>query len=236
MRKLALALLMVFVMSATVFAAGDWTAVRTDQAPVIDCEFDDVWSKAVEYVIDESIVDKGGTRIAREVNPGKLAAGYFYLLWDDENLYLYAKIVDDDIRFSRRDGQPLNGHTDAIQLCFEPMARRLTNNMFLYILDFCLSVDGEPINFEHFKFNSPVRDIAMAGKITDEGWEFEAAIPWTIWGRMEEVKVGAEYPFGIIILDSGEGSGNVWDLLMDFGAGENLVGSPSAYNSLVLVE
>ncbi len=238
-KSIIVAFVLVLILSCGVVAGPpEWTAVKTDVAPIIDGNFDDLWEKADEYVLGPDIVFNGGTVIVVN-HTTQQPTGKFYLLWDKEALYLYAYVVDKDIYFGRNEGVGLNSQMDGIQLCIEPEGNRATDNSYAYIIDMVPDTKGNkgPATWEHWQIKGVAEDIQIAGgRVAKDAYVIEAAIPWSILNNnAQDVEVGTKYPFGMIIMNTSPFV-NVHTLLMDYGDGENVIGNPSAWNTMTLVD
>ena len=253
MKKIIFTLIIIMMLSGVVLAVPEWEAVRTDEAPTINAEFEEIWSKATVFELSQDIVDQGGTILVID-EKDVLSRAEIYLLWDQDNLYLYAKVEDQDPYFSKEYGEMLNSGTDAIQLCIEPINKRLDNNNLAFIFDLTADSadDSGALVWEHWQFGSNVDEIIIEGKVTDNGYEIEAAIPWDILNYEDyeitdvsqveaimnydlKVEVGTEFPFGMTLLDASVQQA-VHTLLFDFGDGEMVIGQPLHWNTLTLVE
>lgn len=238
MRKVVLLTIALVLISASYCMAVDkWVAVKTNTPPAIDAEFDAVWQNAAEFSIDDNTAKSGGTRLVLlSLSNYKNPTGKFYLLWDDNNLYFYAKVTDPSVYFGRKLGQPLNAANDTVQMCFDPTNQRKSDSAGAYIIDMGAgsSDNSGPAIWEHWNIKGVPGQVAIAGKVLRDGYEIEAAFSWSMFADLVQPTVGQEYPFGVIIMDSAPMG--VVSMLMDYGSGANVIGQPMKWNTLTLSE
>ncbi len=76
----------------------------TDSAPIIDGDFDDVWNKSLEYSLTKLEGDPVPLSSTIYTTWDDHLAS-FWCLWDDNNFYLFVKVVDEELDASNR-GEP----------------------------------------------------------------------------------------------------------------------------------
>ncbi len=221
-------LLVSLIATGAMAASPEWVAVKTDTPPTINADFsDEAWQSANEFVLDKALVETAGTVIWRGGAPTQLNnSGRFYLLWDQDFLYLYAKVQDHDVFTGRELGQPLNNGTDGLQIVMHPTTVR-------WIIDITPGQLNEdtPLMWEHWQVLGNILDVDVASKITEEGYEIEVAFPWSLFNATEQIKAGYQFPFGMIIQEHQDNY-----LMMDFGQGDRVIGNASRWNTLTLGE
>lgn len=222
-------LVLVSLISTGAFAASpEWVAVKTDTPPTIDADFsDEVWQTATEFVLNNELVESAGTVIWRGGSQTEINnSGSFYLLWDKDFLYLYAKVQDNDVFTGRALGEPLNSGTDGLQIVMHPTDAR-------WIIDITPGqlTENTPLIWEHWNIVGNILDVDVAAKITEEGYEIEVAFPWSMFHAAQEIKTDYAFPFGMIIQEYQDDY-----LMMDFGEGDRVIGNASRWNTLSLVE
>lgn len=94
MRFMALSAAVLLTLSGTCLASAEgesFLRVATAAAgtPTIDGTMDEVWKSATEYETTEDRLFMEGNE-----NFGKAAKGKFRVLWDSQNLYVYAQVTD----------------------------------------------------------------------------------------------------------------------------------------------
>ncbi|MCD9022487.1 discoidin domain-containing protein [Cohnella silvisoli] len=215
-----------------------WQAEYTSSAPDIDGQLaDPVWEKALVHVVSQANVVRGeGTWIEVAANPKSPNQGEYRLLWDANRLYLSAKVKDADAHFGASKGEQLNALTDALQVVLDPLNTKRENSVDdAYIIDLVpATLQGVASAYEHWQYNSAVDAIDIKGAVTGDGYTIEAALPWSMFHNgTVDIRKDSKMGFGIIQLDV-SAQGATQELLMDFGAGNNEIGNPSRWNSLVL--
>lgn len=229
-RSLVLSLIFVLALGTAVFAQPQYTAVYG--TPVIDGIMDDVWLSApvVELTMDnyESI---GGSYVAR--GPGGFAAGaQFRVMWDEENLYLFADVADRDGRFDANPGANFI-RNDLIQVCIKPdpsVAKGEGRFIFDIIAD---SNVGTPLVYENWMMPGNV-DLPVGGLTFFGGYTIEVAFPWSILNP-PAVEEGVSFPFGPFLLDAdkyGERKG----FLFAWPGGDGGIGDEDQWNTVTLVK
>ena len=195
-------LMLAMVLSVGISADGWSDEVMCNAAygtPVIDGNVAD-WAKAesLKITLDDPVVNKYGMYQGNWQDAGKRDSKDFATdiryMWDEDNLYIYEKRVDDDVL--------LTGSSD------KPWASADGNLIFLMVGDCGSEINAEGwshhifyiagngnggeggqasvrINNRKAKSSKTVKydDIKIASKKTSDGWVTEMAIPWSIFQK-----------------------------------------------------
>lgn len=229
-RILALSLILVLAISAAALAKPEFTAVYG--TPVIDGILDEVWKNApvVELTMDnyEAI---GGSYVAR--GPGGFAAGgRFRVMWDEENLYLFADIADRDGSFNASPGANFI-RNDLIQVCIKPDPS-VENGQGRFIFDIIATSNvGTPLVWENWTIPGNV-DLPIAGLTFFGGYTIEVAFPWEIL-QPAAVAEGVSFPFGPFILDA-TSDGERKGFLFPWPDGNDGIGNEDSWTVVTLVK
>ena len=155
--------------------------VKTETAPVIDGEFDEIWNSAVKNDLGKTIY----------VNPGpdsQLAANY-RMLWDARNLYILIDVID---------SSPMTSQTwqfnDGIELYLDASGSRpayFGDLQYQFGLLWNTNPAAAICVQQHGR---SVHAIQTGLKNTETGYRFEFAFPWSEFGAVpaEGTRIGVE--------------------------------------------
>ncbi|MFZ5988734.1 MAG: sugar-binding protein [Bacillota bacterium] len=130
--------------------------------PSIDGNMDSAWHSIPSYTL--------GRKVIGSPAPSDLS-GSFKLAWDDDNLYVFADIVDDKV-------VSVSGGSDSIELFFDSdnsRRRSYDSNDFQFVFKYGKDTVVET---KHAASN----DIKYKSVKTDRGYAIEACIPWSVLG------------------------------------------------------
>jgi len=237
-------LVLVFSISLTA-AAYEREAVMVDTPPVIDGTLDDIWGISAPFALnDYTWKYAGGTSIARlsgwaEGKDPLARWARVHILWDEDNLYVGARISDGILEFKATQGSPLNGQ-DTLQVTLDPKMSCKADVSEGFIFDFSVPTSmetGPALWYEHWQYGDAPASLGLeaACSVDESGWTVEAAIPWSALKGWIKPEVGARLGFGLLLLDFDK-TGGPTELITDFGNGQNTIGSASSWNTLVLVD
>lgn len=236
MYKIINSVCIVILAAASLSVAVDYQVPVSSIAPIIDGnslpnEWDNALSVDVSY---PDLVASGGTSYIGEPAHDDLSANV-KMLWDKDNLYVFARIFDNDNVWRKSYPGPYNG-----QDCFQ-MAFNLNNDQSAVfpgsgttIFDFAAdTADGMGASaYSHSDFL--VKDIVLASKELEDGWQIEIAIPWV------DTFGGFAYPgnrhgFGILLVDFDGGDTSATNFIFDFGSGQNTISDVTTWNTITLI-
>jgi len=169
-------------------------AVKIESSPKIDGIFEDLWKLAIENKVTEDMNVPGFTKVDKKK---QILHSNFYALWDNEYLYLYAKVYDEYlvINIAPTDIGAFY-RTDSIEFYLNPLVAGSNAGIFkIAILPFdttgnVQAVRHEDANPGDIKVVAP--EVKVASKRTDYGYDIEVAIPWKYLGVIpkEGIKIG----------------------------------------------
>jgi len=141
-----------------------------DVAPKIDGDPGDlIWLKAPTY----------GNFIQFEPAPGKACSQktYFKLMYDDNAIYVYARMVDSAENILKELAQrDQYNNTDFIGFIFDPYAAG-TNGFGFYVTPRNLQLDAKYVLLDEDESWDAIWDSAV--QMTDDGWQAEMRIPFS---------------------------------------------------------
>jgi hypothetical protein len=145
--------------------------LRTETPPVIDADFEEVWERAVEHPLMNSVVPHGD---AFKIESPEDFSASWWGLWDDNHVYFFFD-VKDDIRIL--DSGHEDWQDDALRTWMTPDNNR--NRTW---------DDPNDFNYECPRdkpaFSPPHWDLQVisARKEQDYGWSFEIQMSYSDWG------------------------------------------------------
>ncbi len=166
-------------------------------SPVIDgvINADEGWSNMVS-------IEKENLILTSATIPTSIPTGEFSFAWDDDHLYFYTEVFDNEFHYSNGINKDIifteyNGRTDipdnnpgwngdVVALELDPLYllvndAGLTRQDMSAWLCFGLFEDGHVGAYISNRIGEDVTaEITAAGTVTDTGWLFEAAIPWDV--------------------------------------------------------
>lgn len=193
-------LTLVFILSlATVAFAEDFIAQYTEVAPVMDGLLDDVWADAPVFELTmDNYEEIGGSYASR--GPGGFDAGVqFRVMWDDENLYLFADVADLDGTYNANVGSNFINN-NCLQVTIRPGSEEAADDFIFDLI--ASSNDGTPLVWENWVYPGNV-DLPIGGQVFFGGWTIEVAFPWDILNP-EAVGEGVTFPFGPFLIDASD--------------------------------
>jgi len=215
-------------------SAGEW-----DGAVEIDMSYPALLNPPLE----------GGSLIAAPTSATDLDVTWS-MMWDSSNLYLAARVTDQDyVPVSDLAGNAHNGG-DCMQLCFNPNADPAgvfadPGPSEAAIWDFVPdTTDNGADAFIHGGAGTgPVTALAIDGSFTGDGiftpkgYIVEVALPWaTVMAPVDtsySPTAGDVHGIGFLAVD--RDNDDSLSLILDFGSGANVIGTPSAWNKVTLV-
>lgn len=240
---LVLTCMLLAIMCIPALAAEELQVGKAVVLPAIDGNLGDVeWKDAKIYRIDVETANKVGFNANLSMSNDGIAQADVFSMWDQKGLYGAAIVKDPNVVYSPMNaGEALNV-CDGIQLLFDPMNAKNGGVDIAYIFDFVpasgADQKGPAIWFEHWQYNAMDNNagIQVAGKIVDGGYELEWFIPWTALQTNDEkidVKAGTKIGYGMILMDF-SGKDALKELIVTFGEGQNMIGAPAGYQTIVL--
>jgi hypothetical protein len=216
----------------------NYTAPITSDVPVIDGDISSQWSDAMSFTMAyPDIISSPNEGSVREYVPDNAAdlSAVVYLKWDNQNLYVAARVYDQSLSFLQFYPGPYNSQ-DIFQMCFNllnnPAAVSLQNAP---IYDFAISDanDTGPYIYKHEGSLYSLPNAVIGGVILADGYTLEVKIPWSDFDGYQPTP-GDIHGIGFITVDYDQ---NFYDTTMfDYGkngtTGINIV---SGWNTLTLV-
>ncbi|MFI4911384.1 MAG: sugar-binding protein [Sedimentisphaeraceae bacterium JB056] len=215
-------------------AAVDYQVPLTFTAPVVDGnslpgEWDGSLDVSIAY---PGIVSAGGADITGSSPAASDCSADVKMLWDADNLYVYVRVYDEDMTFSKNYPGPYNG-----QDCFQVAFNLLDNSEAIFledapIYDFSANTADEvgASVAIHGIFN--VDNLTVAGKEFEDGWQMEIAIPWNTYQHFAHP--GDRHGLGLLLVDY-DGDSPVENFLTDYGNGENTIDDITTWNTITLI-
>lgn len=158
-------------------------APRTDEPIVIDGDLTE-WEDVPATLVDEDMnVPAGG--IMRVDKTRQILHSYFYAMWDDENLYLAARVHDEYVVINiEPTDRGAYYRTDSIEFYIDPGRADSEKGLFkLAMIPF--DTEGNPQAVRH--------EDADPGPITEVAPEVEIASMRTAYGYDVEIKIPLKY-------------------------------------------
>ena len=155
-----------------------FTAIAKKGTPVVDGVEDDIWKNAPDIDISVYVLGKGSTGVGK-------------VLWDENNLYLFIKVKDNNLSKKNSDAY----QQDSVEIFIDEK----NNKSVEYMKD-----DTQyRINYENeFSFLGNPSKIKSTSVITKDGYNIEVMIPFqTIKGK-SGIKIGFDLQIND---DSGSG-------------------------------
>lgn len=227
-------LILIIIAACTISLAVDYQVPFAAVAPVIDAnDLAGEWDGAVSIDISyPEILAAGGSSITGTPTHTDLS-GNVKMLWDADNLYVYVRVYDDNMTFTKSYPGPYNG-----QDCFQ-VAFNVLNNSSAVVLEDAAIYDftaqtaggtGASV-YCHGVYN--VSKLTVAGKQFADGWQMEIAIPWYATYHRYAYP-GDRHGLGLLLVDY-DGGTTLTNFLADFGGGENTISDAATWNTITLV-
>lgn len=234
MNKMIYAIIMLAAVS--VFARIDYMIPYNVVTPQIDGvlqsgEWDDALAVPVGY--DAFVTNGEGTDLLNSTPSASDISATYYFKWDETYLYMAFAVVDDTLVWRNNYPGPYNGQ-DVVQICFNPndnAAATFTSDAWI------LDVAAETANaygadiYRH-TMDLPVDPNLVVSEIGD-GYVIEAAVEWQ-YLIYRDAAAGDSHGLGLMIVDVDATSAE--SLLTDFGDGQNVIATPTAWNRMYLVD
>ncbi len=186
--SLAMAILVNFgLTSKAVWAASEQAAIcrKTDSKITVDGDLKD-WGKAVPAYVTKftSHIEKG------EVKDDSDFSMVFYTLYDDENFYFAALVIDDDV-ITKNTGADI-WQDDCIEIWLDDAHDSTTPVMFAeddYQIGFSPQSDGRK-STESYVWRNPdpepvMKSMKVASSLTGKGYIIEASIPIKVLNELD---------------------------------------------------
>ncbi len=199
MKKQILAILVtltfVLLFMPAVSAQENYSIPMAVTAPVIDGVIgSDEWNGALSVGVAS---DQLGWVLPQADGMSIGAGSFVAFMWDSDNLYCAANIIDATVGTQPVSGGPLNSG-DGVQLCFYTDETASngdgTTNMFWDFLP--KTGDGDTStaeSYEHFTFMSTL-DLPIKSTVNANGnYTLEWAIPWSLFAEANENGYGVTY-------------------------------------------
>ena len=160
-------------------------------------------------------------------------SGDIYVKWDEQYLYIAARVYDDNLQWLQNSPGPFN-YQDAFQVCLNP-GQNPSATIFVDapIYDIVPQDAGGngPGLYKHSGNYMSLPSALVGGQIYSDGYGLEVAMPWS------ELDIsplpGQPHGIGFILVDYDESQGGAADTLMkDF---DGSIGVPSNWNTAILV-
>ena len=187
---------------------------KTDVPPVIDGVAEDVWNKAEKLYANNVLTGAGG-------NGDEKCSGSVQLLWDDNNIYAFCDIFDDQLVHNGGDVY----EDDNVELYFDCNNSKGSS----YDSDdvqLSFNYDSETVATIPSGYN--VKNIKFVVEPSANGYTVEACIPWSTI-KCKELKSDMKIGFDFMINDDDDGnsrdnkiswnatSDNAWQTAFAFG-------------------
>ncbi len=153
-------------------------AFRTDIAPVIDGNIDDVWDAATAYDIN-TFIQTGGNAFSPPANAADLS-GTFKALWDAEKLYLLLEVMDDTIKETNLNSFEFYISTNYTRLPGQwanPGYNGISDLQIIVPLDTKLPIHGL-YSLDLASNGSRVAGMNVSVVMTDSGYRAEISLTW----------------------------------------------------------
>lgn len=196
-------------------------------------EWDDALSVAVSY--EDFVINGSGADILGSAPASSDISGTYYFKWDETYLYMAFDVTDETLIWRNNYPGSYNGQ-DAVQVCFNPFddpdAVFMTDG---WIFDFAAET-GDSYGPDVYRHNGDifVDPNMIASTLEADGYVMEVALAWKDISSDINAKAGDYHGFGLMILDLD--SDTAESLLCDFGEGSDVIGNPSQWNILHLVD
>jgi len=171
------------------FASPDETIQQTAQAPIIDGAIEAIWGDVTRFPI--AVLQEGSTSGPDD------SSGYWYGMYDSDNLYFAVEIIDDYLTSS---AGAQEWRSDRIEVFFnmdnaKPAGNARVGDNYQYAFNWHKpsATYGSP--------NANWTGVSWAQSDTDHGYLVEAAIPWSSLG-INAPSVGFSFGFDIVINDT----------------------------------
>jgi len=242
--KRYISLIVVLTVSHLAVATITYTARNTAVLPtidgILDCgEWDDATTILMVYPNIVTAPKEGSLVINNAPNPGSAdCSGTWYVKWDNQYVYIACRVYDNVFKWLQSTPGPYNGQ-DAVQLCFnlgnDPCAvfvdGKGTKTVIFDIVPQTSSGTGPSI-FRHGDVLPVDADCAVNGQILSDGYIVEAKIAWSLFDAVYSPQIGDAHGIGLMFVDFDSFAPRT--LMTDFGNGQNVIGTPSKWNKLIL--
>lgn len=175
-KKIMVAMLLVLLL-ASLAMAKQLTAVRAPKAMVIDGKLTE-WENAKKHVIK---IDSPAYIVAGDVSEyegPKDMQGLFYVMYDDEYLYVAAQITDEAIYVDFTGAYLFQSDGIQIFVSFEDFGTgRTSYSVHDFQFGFAPGLDGMLPEFNTWNNSFKFSDLQYESTITEDGYIIEVAIP-----------------------------------------------------------
>lgn len=239
--------------------AGDsyaWSPLvnKASIAPTIDGKMDpSEWLTQRVDMNANTMALYGGGKTTENVIGDEDLSGTFWFMWDDNGLYIAAKVRDNKIEYWKNQGERLNG-TDIIQLCLDPLYLRLDNNVSsggVTIHDFAPGQKDDhntAAYWQHWPNDNEdgsqlYPNAKYASSRTNDGYIIEVELPWSDFPVGTTATAGTKMGYLSLLLDTDSPAtatdAVVHSLWYNSGNGDNTgapIGNPSKWQTMTLVD
>lgn len=212
----------------------DYEAPYTNTAPTIDGSIDEGEYPAEAIVLNPTTLDDLGGTMNTGDSPNEAE---YWLVWDDDALYMAARVSDPNVVYNGTQGDALN-NTDGVQLATDHQLLQEggSDTPGIHIHDI---VPGQADDndtaayWQHWNGNPPdtFPNAEWGGRTTSEGYEVELMLPW---GDFEPETptpaTGMQMGFLLLMMDF-DGEDDQLDL---WWTGDGGIGNPADWNVLTL--
>lgn len=158
-------------------------------------------------------------------------SGDIYIKWDNDYLYIAARVYDENLQWLQYAPGPFNGQ-DAFQVCINPSAgisSVIFDNAPIYDIVPQDAGSNGPQLYKHDGSNMSLPNALLAGSVLSYGYIAEVAMPWSELNI--SALAGQMHGIGFIIIDY-DGSTSADTLVYDFTGGITVIGN---WNTAILV-
>ena len=238
MYKITCSILLIILACTALATAFDRQVPYATTPPIIDAngetavsEWDGALTVSISY---PELLASGGTNGMSSTTPthADLSAN-FKILWDENNLYIYARVYDDSLRWRSSFGTAFND-----QDCFQVLFNFLNdpNAEFLHeatIFDITADTSDGYGAAAYAHGDYQVIHFVMESEILSDGWQMEVAIPWVATFHRAAYP-GDRHGFSLTLVDY-DGLTTPANFLLDFGNGSNTISDISTWNTITLI-
>ncbi len=212
----------------------DYEAPYISTPPTIDGVIDDGEYLGEPIVLNPSTLnDLGGS-----INTGDSSnEAEYWLVWDENALYMAARVSDPNVVYNANQGDPLNG-TDGVQLATDHQLLQEggmeTAGIHIHDVVPGQADDNDTAAYwQHLNGNPPdtFPNAEWAGRTTSTGYEVELMLPWSDFEPNSPTpEVGMQMGFMVLMMDFDAPDEQV-DL---WWTGDGGIGNPADWNVLTL--
>lgn len=228
---------LILLCCVTAAMAVDRFVPETSTVPAIDGDLSTGWDDALTFRMEAPEITQSpvlGTIVSFDPDNDADLSADVYVKWDATNLYLAVEVADQSLNWLQPASGPFNNQ-DCAQMVFnlnENPAAVYLDDAPIYDFVPQTSDSAGPVLYKHDGSMFSLPNASIDGDVLANGYTVELAIPWSDFDGYVPA-VGDRHGFGVILVDYDFGF--LETLMFDFGAGQSVINTPGAWNSMILV-